>query len=345
MPAGYHLHIQSSNMYYPYGSAQPGRCSQTAVTYRYGFQGQQKDNEIRGEGNSLNYKYRMHDARIGRFLSVDPLAGSYPWNSPYAFAENRTIDGLDLEGLEYLNYTSPFVARLGRNKLGELTLDVEILNLFQLSDNNFKKAYNTVQKINDSAGDKANVLAKQVPMNAAIRPLDNPNLLNQPSVAGYRMQEHPIMMDESKARVMSRMSSRANPSYSHSKHLKYNNNIYPGAMNGLAYVIELSAKSLFKAKASWMKDFYLEQDIVNMSNGYRKMYFVVYEYQSALTGLAEREGFDTDQYLEDVLNYLVDGKLPESDSDYYIDFVKGAGDIFIKENYNGSRSKKELEVD
>jgi RHS repeat-associated protein len=69
--------------------------------YRYGFQGQEKDDEIKGEGNSLNYKYRMHDPRVGRFFAVDPLTASYPWNSPYAFSENRVIDGVELEGLEY----------------------------------------------------------------------------------------------------------------------------------------------------------------------------------------------------------------------------------------------------
>ena len=42
----------------------------------------------------------MYDARIGRFLSIDPLAGKYPWNSPYAFSENRVVDSYELEGLE-----------------------------------------------------------------------------------------------------------------------------------------------------------------------------------------------------------------------------------------------------
>ena len=69
-------------------------------SYRYGFQGQEKDNEIKGEGNSVNFKYRMHDPRIGRFFATDPLSGNFPWNSPYAFSENRVIDGVELEGLE-----------------------------------------------------------------------------------------------------------------------------------------------------------------------------------------------------------------------------------------------------
>ena len=42
----------------------------------------------------------MHDPRIGRFFAVDPLAAKYPWNSSYAFSENRVIDGVELEGKE-----------------------------------------------------------------------------------------------------------------------------------------------------------------------------------------------------------------------------------------------------
>jgi RHS repeat-associated protein len=81
----------------------PGRAF-TSESYRYGFNGQEKNNDISGvDGGHLDFKYRVHDARLGRFLSVDPLSSSYPWNSTYAFAENRVIDGIDLEGLEYLN--------------------------------------------------------------------------------------------------------------------------------------------------------------------------------------------------------------------------------------------------
>ena len=50
----------------------------------------------------------MHDARLGRFWSVDPLTAKYPWNSTYAFAENSPIGFLELEGLEA-------VARPARN--------------------------------------------------------------------------------------------------------------------------------------------------------------------------------------------------------------------------------------
>jgi len=82
-----------------FGMMMPGRHKESSF-YRYGYQGQEMDNEIKGRGNSLNYKYRMHDPRIGRFFAVDPLAKKYPWNSSYAFSENVVINAVELEGLE-----------------------------------------------------------------------------------------------------------------------------------------------------------------------------------------------------------------------------------------------------
>ncbi len=84
----------------PFGMLQPGRYTNSGL-YRYAFQGREKDKELYGEGNSYSFKYRIHDARLGRFLSVDPLTAKYPFNSPYAFSENRVVDGVELEGLEY----------------------------------------------------------------------------------------------------------------------------------------------------------------------------------------------------------------------------------------------------
>ena len=69
--------------------------------YRYFFNGQESDGEAYGQGGLHAFEYRMHDTRIGRFWSVDPLAGKFPWNSTYAFAENRVVDGRELEGLEW----------------------------------------------------------------------------------------------------------------------------------------------------------------------------------------------------------------------------------------------------
>ena len=95
----------------------PGRHANTS-DYRYGFQGQELDNEIKGEGNSINYKYRMHDPRVGRFFAVDPLEYEYPHNSPYAFSENRLLDAVELEGLEANNVHNEEGG--GRGRIGRL---------------------------------------------------------------------------------------------------------------------------------------------------------------------------------------------------------------------------------
>jgi RHS repeat-associated protein len=80
----------------------------SASDYRYGFQDQEIDPEIKGEpGNSINFKYRMHDPRVGRFFAVDPLSAKYPHYSPYSFSGNKVIHRIEIEGLEDGSLSSP----------------------------------------------------------------------------------------------------------------------------------------------------------------------------------------------------------------------------------------------
>ena len=111
--------------YYPFGMLVPNR-NYSSLEYRYGFQGQEKDDEVKGNGNSLNYKFRMYDPRVGRFFATDPLESTYPWNSTYAFSENRVIDGIDLEGLEFTTYDITFVD--GRIQDFKVTTDFDLKN-------------------------------------------------------------------------------------------------------------------------------------------------------------------------------------------------------------------------
>jgi RHS repeat-associated protein len=76
----------------------PGRKFSTANGYRYGFNGKEMDNEVKGEGAQYDYGFRIYDPRIGRFLSVDPLFQSFPWYTPYQFAGNKPIIAVDLDG-------------------------------------------------------------------------------------------------------------------------------------------------------------------------------------------------------------------------------------------------------
>ena len=96
-------------------------------SYRYGFQNQEKDDELKGAGNSVNYKYRMHDPRVGRFFAVDPLASKYPWNSTYAFSENKLIAWRELEGLEsyYAADGFTFLGQIGNSSEPRVLNSVE----------------------------------------------------------------------------------------------------------------------------------------------------------------------------------------------------------------------------
>ena len=66
--------------------------------YRYGLQGQEKDDEVKGEGNSYDFGARMYNPRIGRFFSIDPRTNEFPFWSPYSYAGNSPIRITDVGG-------------------------------------------------------------------------------------------------------------------------------------------------------------------------------------------------------------------------------------------------------
>jgi uncharacterized protein (TIGR02594 family) len=70
-----------------------------AGVYGYGFNGMEKDDEWKGSGNSYNTEFRINDPRLGKWLSVDPLAASYPWQSTYVSMDNNPINLTDPQGL------------------------------------------------------------------------------------------------------------------------------------------------------------------------------------------------------------------------------------------------------
>jgi RHS repeat-associated protein len=71
------------------------------LAYRYGFNGKEKDDDIQAStGVDYDYGFRMYDARIARFLSIDPLTKKYPELTPYQFASNTPIQAIDLDGKE-----------------------------------------------------------------------------------------------------------------------------------------------------------------------------------------------------------------------------------------------------
>jgi RHS repeat-associated protein len=111
----YRVSIRNISDYSPFGVQLDGRTVESEE-YRFGFQGQEMDDEVKGDGNSVNYKFRMHDPRIGRFFAVDPLSSSFPWNSCYAYSENKVISYIELEGLEsFYAASGEFIGTIGKS--------------------------------------------------------------------------------------------------------------------------------------------------------------------------------------------------------------------------------------
>jgi RHS repeat-associated protein len=76
-----------------------GRKYTSSSSYRYGFNGKENDNEIKGDGNSLDFGNRIYDSRTGRWFTSDPMARTMAYASPYNYTLNNPILYVDANGL------------------------------------------------------------------------------------------------------------------------------------------------------------------------------------------------------------------------------------------------------
>jgi RHS repeat-associated protein len=96
--ANFTADVRNATDYYPFGMQEPGRTYMASSSYRYGFNGKENDNEVKGIGNQVDFGERIFDPRIGKWLSLDPLMNKYPFASPYQFALNTPIQAKDPDG-------------------------------------------------------------------------------------------------------------------------------------------------------------------------------------------------------------------------------------------------------
>lgn len=84
--------VLTSNDYYPFGMRMEGRGIISSEGYRYGYNGQEKDNEVKGDENAYDFGGRsIYDGRLSRFISIDPRYREFPAISPYSYAANNPI--------------------------------------------------------------------------------------------------------------------------------------------------------------------------------------------------------------------------------------------------------------
>src|SRR5690554_2840534 len=82
------------------------------MAYRYGFNSMERDNEIKGRGNSYDFGVRLYDSRLGRWLSRDAASRVYSNLSSYSFVANNPLIFVDPSG----NIIEPAPGLLGKEK-------------------------------------------------------------------------------------------------------------------------------------------------------------------------------------------------------------------------------------
>ena len=92
--------IERLTDYYPFGMTEPGR-SWNSSDYRFGYTGHEKESDL-AEG-VYTTEYRLLDTRLGRWMSVDPLAGDFAWVSPYNYCDGNPVVMVDPDGEKFVN--------------------------------------------------------------------------------------------------------------------------------------------------------------------------------------------------------------------------------------------------
>ncbi|GAA0876027.1 hypothetical protein GCM10009118_24370 [Wandonia haliotis] len=141
--------VKSYSDYMPFGMTLPGR-SFSSDSYRYGFNGMEKDDEIYGEGNAIDFGARMYDSRVGRWLSRDAASKVYPNLSPYSFVANSPLIFVDPSG----NIIEPAPGLSDKNKAD---VEARIKKLSEERPNQYKYLnelrYHPTNKTFVSSGD------------------------------------------------------------------------------------------------------------------------------------------------------------------------------------------------
>ncbi|NQU32891.1 MAG: hypothetical protein HQ521_06620 [Bacteroidetes bacterium] len=105
----YEAQVVSVSDYYPFGMGMQERSyASGSVGYRFGFNGQEKDDEVVGEGNSLTAKFWQYDSRLGRRWNVDPKPNFSI--SVYACYSNNPVSFADPFGdtIRFPNFATTF---------------------------------------------------------------------------------------------------------------------------------------------------------------------------------------------------------------------------------------------
>lgn len=273
----------------------------------------------------------MHDPRLGRFFAVDPLAAKYPWNSNYAFSENRVLDGVELEGLEfYPAGKSLFKAESSSGYKPEYNIDLS--KAHDVTEKCFVDAYNLlslsiqgpIYKLNSILESQINLMVKNY--------FEIKSLKNAEEIRKFK-EKNSLPNNEKYIENAISMFVKAGGGYSGTSSVKssYSKNSKGNGIIGLL---------------SLVSDFYDAVQMTLLSNDCNEILENNKNFQSAVE-LAEIGVKDASiinrkwikykesdneipkspnmQLKTDLVNFILDGSIPKNGSSEYKKMIKEAG--------------------
>ena len=135
--------------------------SYSSTAYKYGFNGQEKDDEVAGSGNINTAMFWEYDTRLGRRWNVDPVVK--PWQSRYDCFSDNPIWRVDPNGDDDIfNSDGTFKERNGSStNIKIMTADgpINLSAILPNSPENILILRNVVNHYREQAG-----ISKNIPM-------------------------------------------------------------------------------------------------------------------------------------------------------------------------------------
>ncbi|WPQ63658.1 hypothetical protein SIO70_02125 [Chitinophaga sancti] len=160
--------VLNANDYYPFGMIQPDR-SYSSRGYRYGFNGQEKSDEIKDGGNSYTAEFWEYDPRLGRRWNLDPNP-RVGW-SQYAVLNDAPLLYSDIKGdtvwpiynkwddgfiTKYKNHLKDYIQKYESEEKKFTCDDLALYSILEFSkDNGLPFKWITGAKKFDAAKDEA----------------------------------------------------------------------------------------------------------------------------------------------------------------------------------------------
>jgi RHS repeat-associated protein len=100
--------------------------------YRYGFNGKEKDQNEEFGNTHYDFGARIYNPGYARFMSMDKYTSKFSFQSPYSYAGNTPIAGIDVHGDSLVFLPTTFATEL-QDRIITLRNENEVFNKLMTS--------------------------------------------------------------------------------------------------------------------------------------------------------------------------------------------------------------------